>query len=172
LQEQVFEKLMVVGAAATCPLEVVKTRLQSSLYRIPTQTTITTNLLSGIGTHAKEVVNILFEIKRTEGLRALWKGLGPTLVGVVPARSIYFSVYTQGKHFYSKLNNNNESMVVHLLSAGSAGVCTSIVTNPIWLIKTRMVCEFLCSNCNLKQLVGRFQGWMFIEILFTASKQS
>lgn len=31
-----------IGAAATCPLEVVKTRLQSSLYQAPAITTVST----------------------------------------------------------------------------------------------------------------------------------
>lgn len=82
---------------------------------------------------------MLMNIYKEEGIRALWKGLGPNLVGVVPARSIYFGVYTQGKHIYSDLNSGNESSFVHLCSAATAGMCTSMFTNPIWLIKTRML---------------------------------
>jgi solute carrier family 25 protein 33/36 len=79
------------------------------------------------------------DIYKKEGIKALWKGLGPNLIGVVPARSIYFSVYTQGKHIYTNLNNGIESSFIHLCSAGTAGVITALFTNPIWLIKTRMV---------------------------------
>ncbi|KAJ3205058.1 hypothetical protein HK099_000929 [Clydaea vesicula] len=87
----------------------------------------------------KGVVNILGTIRREEGIRALWKGLGPNLIGVVPARSIYFATYSQGKHLYSKyLNNGVESSFIHMLSAATAGASVALVTNPIWLVKTRM----------------------------------
>lgn len=83
-----------IGAVATCPLEVVKTRLQSSLYT-PTHTP-TSNPL----TNMRGVVRLLVDIARVEGVRALWKGVGPNLIGVVPARSIHFAVYTQVYFFF------------------------------------------------------------------------
>ncbi|KAI8907218.1 mitochondrial carrier domain-containing protein [Gorgonomyces haynaldii] len=129
-----------VGAAITCPLEVVKTRLQSSLYKQQqVSASFTRNPLSAVYQHMSGVVDILRTIKRQEGIRALWKGMGPNLVGVVPARSIYFSVYSQGKHTYSELlNNGNESSLVHMVSAFTAGLCVASFTSPIWLVKTRM----------------------------------
>ncbi|KAH6572839.1 hypothetical protein BASA60_006401 [Batrachochytrium salamandrivorans] len=129
-----------VGAAVTCPLEVVKTRLQSSLYRASETPVSFRNPLSGAWAHVNGVVRILSTIQQKEGVRALWKGLGPNLIGVVPARAIYFSVYSQGKHTYADLNNGHETPMVHMLSAATAGVATASFTNPIWLIKTRMVC--------------------------------
>ncbi|KAJ3105429.1 hypothetical protein HDU96_008576 [Phlyctochytrium bullatum] len=77
-------------------------------------------------------------IKQREGVTALWKGLGPNLIGVVPARAIYFSTYNHGKHVYTSLNHGKETPVVHVFSAISAGICTAFATNPIWLVKTRM----------------------------------
>ena len=120
-----------IGAAITCPLEVVKTRLQSSLY----QQTITTQKQS-IYQHFKGVIDIIIMTSRQEGIGALWKGLGPTLVGVVPARSIYFGVYTKSKNIYGNWNGS-ETSLVHMSSALTAGTCTSVITNPIWLVKTR-----------------------------------
>jgi solute carrier family 25 protein 33/36 len=122
-----------IGAAVTCPLEVVKTRLQSSLY---TKQTVTSTGPQFVWQHIRGVFDALVHIKRTEGVRALWKGLVPNLIGVVPARSIYFSVYQTSKHKY--LDYMKESSFVHMLSAATAGTSTAIVTNPIWLIKTRM----------------------------------
>jgi solute carrier family 25, member 33/36 len=123
-----------IGAALTCPLEVVKTRLQSSLYQ---KEIVRGNIVSYTTRHIFGVVEALVTIKRTEGIRALWKGLGPNLIGVVPARSIYFSVYTKGKHFYTSLIGKENSLV-HTISAATAGTTTAVFTNPIWLIKTRM----------------------------------
>ncbi|KAJ3015473.1 hypothetical protein HKX48_004579 [Thoreauomyces humboldtii] len=86
----------------------------------------------------KGVVNLLGTIRQQEGIRALWKGLGPNLVGVVPARAIYFATYSQGKHAYSQLNHGKETPIVHMFSAATAGLTVATCTNPIWLIKTRM----------------------------------
>jgi solute carrier family 25 protein 33/36 len=124
-----------IGAAITCPLEVVKTRLQSNLYE--KQKLNPKNFIQYTTGHIKGVVHLLLDIRRQEGFRALWKGLGPNLVGVVPARSIYFSVYQKGKHYYSRMLEQ-ESSLAHVMSAATAGTCTALCTNPIWLIKTRM----------------------------------
>ncbi|KAL3895123.1 MAG: hypothetical protein SGCHY_004885 [Lobulomycetales sp.] len=127
-----------VGAAVTCPLEVVKTRLQSSLYSSPVSAPVSArNPAKFVWSHMRGVVSILSDIYAREGLRALWKGLGPNLVGVVPARSIHFAVYTQSKHYLSHALKG-ESSVVHMLSAAGASATTTFITNPIWLVKTRM----------------------------------
>jgi solute carrier family 25 protein 33/36 len=115
-----------VGAVITCPLEVVKTRLQSSLYKNQ----------QNIG-----LVKMVSEIKRTEGLRGLWKGIGPNLFGVIPARAIYFSTYSSTKDYLTngiQINKGHESPFIHALSACIAGFTTSTISNPIWLVKTRM----------------------------------
>ncbi|KAJ3153037.1 hypothetical protein HDU86_005335 [Geranomyces michiganensis] len=127
-----------VGAAVTCPLEVVKTRLQSSLYRASEANITYRNPAHATWVHIKGVANMLGTIRRQEGIRALWKGLGPNLVGVVPARAIYFATYSQGKHWYTQLNGGKETSLVHMFSAATAGIAVATCTNPIWLIKTRM----------------------------------
>jgi solute carrier family 25 protein 33/36 len=78
-------------------------------------------------------------VQRIEGWRALFKGLGPNLSGVVPARAINFSTYGNGKRLIAeRFNGGRESPLVHLCAAACAGIVTSTVTNPIWLIKTRL----------------------------------
>eukprot|EP00026_Physarum_polycephalum_P010674 Phypoly_transcript_10844.p1 GENE.Phypoly_transcript_10844~~Phypoly_transcript_10844.p1 ORF type:complete len:240 (+),score=32.58 Phypoly_transcript_10844:165-884(+) len=71
-----------------------------------------------------------------EGLKGLFKGLVPNLVGVFPSRAIYFGVYNTTKA--QLLQRMKESPLVHLLAAMSAGVAVSTATSPIWLVKTRM----------------------------------
>lgn len=68
----------------------------------------------------------------------MWKGVGATVVGVMPSRAIYFSTYAKTKHFLSDRNGGQEGPLIHLLAAASAGIATATATNPIWLIKTRM----------------------------------
>lgn len=79
------------------------------------------------------------DIYRLEGTRALFRGLGPNLAGIVPARSINFAVYGNGKRYLANtFNEGRETAYVHLTAAAVAGIATSTATNPIWLIKTRL----------------------------------
>ena len=55
-----------------------------------------------------------------EGPYALWKGLGPNLVGVAPSRAIYFCSYSNAKKFFNG-RLKPESPVVHMASAVCAG---------------------------------------------------
>lgn len=159
------------GAILTCPLEVVKTRLQSShsgfeRMQVPsiasanagskgTCTTLpprrriatvatrhSTQILSLSNCTAPDrpsmgLIQCLRHIIEVEGPRALFRGLGPNLVGVAPSRAIYFCAYSQSKEFFNTLLTPNTA-IVHLCAAGCAGFTASTMTNPIWFVKTRL----------------------------------
>ncbi|XP_046405403.1 solute carrier family 25 member 36 [Ischnura elegans] len=190
------------GAVATCPLEVVKTRLQSShssfhvnvvppsiatpdgggakgtCYggpRLPPRggnngeqrralSTVgvarhspTAQVLSlsqhhhvknGGGRHGGApkgptmgLLQCLRHIVENEGPRALFKGLGPNIVGVAPSRAIYFCAYSQAKSFCNSSHLPGlvpDTPAVHVLSASFAGFVACSATNPIWFVKTRL----------------------------------
>lgn len=137
------------GAIITSPLDVVKTRLQSDLYRqrsAQKQPTANSAQASGVyqnvrrlAYHFVETGQLLKEIGTTEGPRALFRGLGPTLVGVIPARSINFYTYGNGKTLIAeRFNGGKETSLVHLSAAALAGLVTATATNPIWVVKTRL----------------------------------
>ncbi|CAG8434207.1 6085_t:CDS:2 [Scutellospora calospora] len=77
----------MVGATITSPLDVMKTRLQSSLYnpKSPSSQPFVRSTIPFLG-HFIDTGKLLTYVYRNEGWRALFKGLGPNLVGVVPAR--------------------------------------------------------------------------------------
>jgi solute carrier family 25, member 33/36 len=63
----------------------------------------------------------------------------PTLVGVIPARSINFFTYGNGKQIIAnQFNDGQENSYVHLCAAAIAGIVTGSATNPIWVVKTRL----------------------------------
>lgn len=130
----------MTGAILTSPLDVVKTRLQSDVYnKMYNKTPKSSNPIIKSIQHFKETGSVLKGLYTNEGFRALFKGLGPNLVGVIPARSINFFTYSSTKEIISSnFNNNQEATWIHLLSGISAGFVTSTATNPIWLIKTRL----------------------------------
>ncbi|KAH9841287.1 putative mitochondrial carrier TC2A29 family protein [Teratosphaeria destructans] len=138
----------MTAATLTSPLDVLKTRLQSTFYQeqlaatraakgIPPPSQLP--LLRAAWLHISETGHILAQIPKVEGWTALFKGLGPNLVGVVPARAINFWAYGNGKRVYSSLFfDGKETAGVHLFSAATAGIITGTATNPIWLVKTRL----------------------------------
>ncbi|KAH7881700.1 mitochondrial carrier protein RIM2 [Phlebopus sp. FC_14] len=144
------------GAIVTSPFDVVKTRLQSSLFReIRPQSASAVGVVgagAGVGVatfphrtgggllwNFVETGHILRDIYRHESPGALFKGLGATLVGVIPARSINFFTYGNGKHIIANtFNHGQENSYVHLTAAAIAGIVTGTATNPIWVVKTRV----------------------------------
>lgn len=141
----------MTAAVFTAPLDVLKTRLQSDFYQAQLRAAreaatataggghMRMTALRSMRYHLAETFQILRDVYRIEGWRALFKGLGPNLVGVIPARSINFYVYGTGKRAYATWTGTDATNPwVHLAAAATAGIATSTATNPIWLVKTRL----------------------------------
>ena len=74
-----------------------------------------------------------------DGLSGFWRGLPPTLIGIIPSRSIYFYAYQKMKHFLGRFENFSEGSPPNALIAGlTAGIAANTLTNPIWMVRTRM----------------------------------
>lgn len=112
-----------VGAIFTNPLEVVKTRLQSSDKKV---------IKSVGGVRRDFVLKNLLQIIQKEGYRAFFKGLPITLGGVVPARAIYFFSYNSAK---SAIDSNQP--YAHALSVIAAGSSQILLTSPLWVVRTK-----------------------------------
>ena len=116
-----------MASCLTNPLEVIKTQLQSSAVG-----------LGGLSSHPLQVAERIF---RQDGLSGFFRGLPPTLIGIIPSRSAYFYAYQRVKH---ALGNNRylhlpEGSPPNALVAGFlAGIAGNTLTNPIWMIRTRM----------------------------------
>ncbi|VEU21235.1 DEKNAAC102141 [Brettanomyces naardenensis] len=129
------------GAIFTSPFDVVKTRLQSSVYREAYRSHAGSySFLRSMEKHFEETCMIIYKVYQVEGPRALFKGLGPNLVGVIPARSINFFTYGYTKDLLKQTQYfaGEETSFMHMLAGLNAGIVTSTATNPIWLIKTRL----------------------------------
>jgi len=138
------------AAIATFPLDLVKTRLQ---VQIP-------------GAHEVVYRGVLGTLRTTlkqEGYRGWFKGLGSTLLGIVPNWAIYFSAYgffqerltllfaPSVEHRLSEFSSaaalhtarhqtlsESQKFYVNLLAAVGAGCITTIATNPLWVVKIRL----------------------------------
>jgi solute carrier family 25 folate transporter 32 len=79
----------------TCPLDVIKTKLQAQGgFRVVNKTTSNAVYRGLIGTGRV--------IWREEGLRGLYRGLGPIILGYLPTWAVWFTVYGRSKEFFSK----------------------------------------------------------------------
>jgi len=119
-----------IAACITNPLEVVKTQLQSS--------SVSSAAHGEFSKAAGHPVEIAKRIFAENGFAGFFKGLKPTLIGVIPARSLYFYAYEQTKNALGKSILPVGSAGNAIISGFSAGVLSNTVTNPIWMVKTRM----------------------------------
>jgi solute carrier family 25, member 33/36 len=110
----------------TNPLEVVKTQLQQS------------NLPPNMHNPAEVARRIL----KQDGLSGFFRGLPPTLIGIIPSRSAYFYAYQRAKTFlgnHQRVFHMPEGSPPNALVAGFlAGIAGNTLTNPIWMVRTRM----------------------------------
>ena len=87
----------VASGIVTCPLDVIKTKLQaqSAFRRSANLSQTSKNIYSGmLGTAST--------IWHNEGLRGMYRGLGPMLLGYFPTWAVYMSVYDTSKDVYYK----------------------------------------------------------------------
>ncbi|KAG7402351.1 hypothetical protein PHYBOEH_000059 [Phytophthora boehmeriae] len=112
----------MTAALITSPLEVVKTRLQ---------------IRGGSGSFGTQTTfGVMRSIGRTESVLGLWRGITPTLIGVMPARAVYFGVYSTFKEKFANYGLNGRGY--NFLSAAGAGSISATLCCPIWVVKTRL----------------------------------
>jgi solute carrier family 25 (mitochondrial folate transporter), member 32 len=141
----------VAASFVTTPLDVVKTRLQNQRIPLsPAQSNSIPFLFNaGFVTNGETrnfipspkyqgTVPSIYRIWRAEGLRGLYKGLYPTVIGYFPSLGIYFGIYGKSKQFYTNRFPDNPA-IAHLISAVTASVFSTTLTNPLWVVRTRMM---------------------------------
>ncbi|CAH9105709.1 unnamed protein product [Cuscuta europaea] len=107
------------------PLDVVRTRFQVHDGRTASLPTY------------RNTPHALFTIARLEGLRGLYAGFYPAVLGSTISWSLYFYFYSKAKQRYMK-DRKEPSPGLHLASASEAGALVCFCTNPLWLVKTRL----------------------------------
>ncbi|KNA20840.1 hypothetical protein SOVF_046940 isoform A [Spinacia oleracea] len=123
------------GIAATfvCPLDVIKTRLQ--VHGRPVASSTSTSTYKG-----SVVITSLQDIVKKEGFRGMYRGLSPTIIALLPNWAVYFAVYEHLKGLLQMDEYVNGQLTIgrNMVAAAGAGAATSIATNPLWVVKTRL----------------------------------
>ncbi|ANB13632.1 Yia6p [Sugiyamaella lignohabitans] len=137
----------VTSGVAVCPLDVAKTRLQaqggfSALQRSRDPTVRVVTKYSGL-------LGTVSTIFKDEGVRGLYRGLTPIIIGYIPTWTIYFMLYEKTKRNITPYLSNYPTLA-HIASAITGGATSTLVTNPIWVVKTRLMSQNQSTSWHYK----------------------
>ncbi|KAL4976186.1 mitochondrial carrier domain-containing protein [Aspergillus desertorum] len=118
------------------PLDLIKTRLQ-----------VDRTSSSRVGISLRAIREIFYN---EGGLVAFYRGLTPNLIGNSSSWALYFLFYGNVKDMLGSRRlrcdpdggQQRRDLLFpsdYFIASGSAGIITSILTNPVWVIKTRML---------------------------------
>ena len=78
---------------------------------------------------------------RQEGLRGIYRGIGPTLAGILPYAGLKFYVYQSLKQYYRSTDGHSAQRlpIAVMLSFGAgAGLVAQTVTYPLDVVRRQM----------------------------------
>ncbi|KAK2703503.1 hypothetical protein QYM36_018083, partial [Artemia franciscana] len=91
----------------------------------------------------KGFLDALANILKSEGTRGLYRGVTPNAWGAGAAWGSYFFIYNVIK---TRMSNGDTSKnlgpILNMVAAAEAGVLTLALTNPIWVVKTRLCLQY------------------------------
>lgn len=117
-----------VGAAVGNPADVAMVRMQAD-GRLP----------AAQRRNYKSVVDAISQMRKSEGITSLWRGSSLTVNRAMLVTASQLASYDQIKE--SILDNNlmKDGLGTHVTASFAAGFVASVVTNPVDVIKTRVM---------------------------------
>lgn len=124
------------------PLDLISTRLQSS-----------------DGSRRPSLLGVIRGVFAREGVRGFYGGLSANLIGSGCGWGLYFMSYEQAKSFIRQTSSSQSvGHAGHFAAAAAAGAWTCTLTNPIWVIKTRMQLQGGLGDGNSRVYNGVFDA--------------
>ncbi|TPX66698.1 hypothetical protein SpCBS45565_g04298 [Spizellomyces sp. 'palustris'] len=127
-----------LAATLTSPLELLRTRMQAGKMR--------------------RVRDVRAWVK-SEGVRGLWRGLGPTLWRDVPFSGIYWLTYEKTKIHLPNPTSTHIEFRNTFLSGAVAGTIAAILTTPFDVAKTVMQVGAEGGMVPVLREIVRREGW-------------
>jgi len=90
-----------------------------------------------------DIRGAFLNIAKKEGFRGLYKGVSANLYGSGTAWGFYFLFYNTIKIKMQDGDPNKPvGPLMHMIAASQAGLLTLVMTNPIWVVKTRLCLQY------------------------------
>lgn len=128
-----------IGATAVYPVDFIKTRMQ--VQRSLSQ--------------YKNSLDCFLKITSKEGIRGLYSGLGPQLIGVAPEKAIKLTI---NDFMRNKLTDKRGKLHPYgeILAGATAGACQVLFTNPLEIIKIRLQVrsEYIGENASKSKITA------------------
>jgi solute carrier family 25 aspartate/glutamate transporter 12/13 len=118
-----------IGAACVYPIDITKTRMQNQ------------RVVAGQAPLYKNGFDCFAQLVRNEGFRAMYKGLGPQLVGVAPEKAIKLAVNEGLRKIFADWTHNAPGGIhigLEIVAGGAAGFSQVLFTNPLEIVKIRL----------------------------------
>ncbi|CAK7210888.1 mitochondrial FAD carrier protein flx1 [Sporothrix bragantina] len=124
---------LTAGSAATLvvhPLDIVKTRMQ--IY--------STTDAAGAATARPSTSSVVRGLlNQPRPLAALYRGLTPNLLGNGTSWAAFFFFKSRMEQLLAHVTGSALTPAHYFVASGLAGVCVQVITNPLWVLKTRML---------------------------------
>eukprot|EP01114_Cavostelium_apophysatum_P021062 TRINITY_DN7242_c0_g1_i1.p1 TRINITY_DN7242_c0_g1~~TRINITY_DN7242_c0_g1_i1.p1 ORF type:complete len:344 (+),score=69.91 TRINITY_DN7242_c0_g1_i1:108-1139(+) len=142
------------------PCEVVVQRLQIQDHNSPT------SYKGGI-----DAVKTIF---RQEGIKGFFNGFGATLLAYAPASAIWWASYEHSKAMFSDMltKRDGSNVVVvsqhipaQILAGATAGWITTILTNPMDVVKTRLQTQHYQVTAENQKLTLYANTWSAFKVM-------
>lgn len=121
----------------------------------------------GTKRYSSGVFASIHKIYVEEGIRGVFKGIGPALVTVPIFWGVYWPIYDRSKAYFES-NSQYSVTTGHILSAVIAGATGDVITNPFWVTRTRIQTLALhsesrisadVSTVEMMKIIYRTEGW-------------
>eukprot|EP01025_Chloroclados_australasicus_P062391 TRINITY_DN8196_c0_g1_i1.p1 TRINITY_DN8196_c0_g1~~TRINITY_DN8196_c0_g1_i1.p1 ORF type:complete len:342 (+),score=20.26 TRINITY_DN8196_c0_g1_i1:85-1026(+) len=114
------------------PIDVVKIRLQVSDG-------------TGSGPVYRNTAQAIQTIWRAEGVRGLYAGIVPSILASGVSWGLYWTVY---QAFKARSSQNSGDWRSHFSSAVQASMMGILITNPLWVVRTRLMLQVRYRGLN------------------------
>ncbi|XP_065659707.1 mitochondrial substrate carrier family protein ucpB [Hydra vulgaris] len=127
-----------ISSAICNPTDVVKIRMQAEGA-----------LQIGEKPRYNSTFSAFRDILKTEGVRGLWKGVVPTVIRASILTASQIPTYDHTKCLVLRNNIMDDGLRLHFVASMFSGLVTAFMTNPVDVIKTRIMSENVVANKSL-----------------------
>jgi solute carrier family 25 folate transporter 32 len=91
------------SGVVSCPLDVIKTKLQAQ-GGFRAQVAHSNNGGAAVYNGMLGTARVIW---KEEGIRGMYRGLGPIILGYLPTWAVWFTVYGKSKEYFSRTNGES-----------------------------------------------------------------